>query len=98
MQVCVSVPWPCFKNAYSSTAERNTGVCFCHFRKVPDLLGIFFGHGRSSVLLSDLKSVEEVWDPLSILRGQAFLSADIEESLSLKYLGMANLHQIAQNP
>lgn len=59
--------------------------------------GSSFGHGRSSVLLSDPKSLE-VWDPLSILRGQAFLSADMAESLSLKYLGMANLHQIAQNP
>lgn len=57
-----------------------------------------FGHGCSSVLLSDPKSLEEVWDPLSILRGQAFLSADMAESLSLKYLGMANLHQIVQNP
>lgn len=97
MQVCVCVSCGPVLRTLTLALQYAIRVSVI-FIKCQIYWGSSFGHGRSSVLLSDPKSLEEVWDPLSILRGQAFLSADMAESLSLKYLGMANLHQISQNP
>lgn len=103
MCVCVCVLWSCFKNAYSSTAVSNPHLLKkCSAQVSVSVIivkcWIYWGSYSSlnmGVLLSDLKSLEKAWDPLSVRRGQAFLSADMAGGLSLKYLAVANLHQIA---